>query len=159
IGMKLVVSWSPQGVGAALAYLVGMLALGTALPHGVRFLGAKWNWQTVIMTSSGLAIAGGLLILLLGDGPHLALRSRLQGLNVRRILCAFRSEQLRAPALGYFGHMWELYTFWTLVPVMIGRSSVGLRGLSVPGLAFVVIAIGAVGCIAGGRLSRKHGSA
>ena len=38
LGMKLVVSWVPQQAGAALAWLVGMLTLGTALPHGVRML-------------------------------------------------------------------------------------------------------------------------
>ncbi|MGV0951998.1 MAG: MFS transporter, partial [Azonexus sp.] len=36
LGMKLVVSWVPERAGAALAQLVGMLTLGTALPHGIR---------------------------------------------------------------------------------------------------------------------------
>ena len=43
IGMKLIVSWEPKRTGSALAYLVGMLTLGTALPQGVRFLGARWE--------------------------------------------------------------------------------------------------------------------
>jgi MFS family permease len=160
IGMKLVVGWAPQGVGAALAYLVGMLTLGTALPQGVRFIGARWNWQAVILTSSGLAVASGLLILLLGNGPHLALRSHLHDTRMRGVLGAFRSEPLLAAALGYFGHMWELYAFWTLVPLMISKAvSVKLQELSVPGLAFVVVAIGSVSCIVGGRLSRTVGSA
>jgi MFS family permease len=62
IGMKLVVSWAPQRTGSALAYLVGMLTLGTALPQGVRFIGARWNWQQVILSSSGLAIIAAFLI-------------------------------------------------------------------------------------------------
>ena len=69
IGMKLVVSWAPKKTGPALAYLVGMLTLGTALPQGVRFLGASWNWRDTILTSSGLAVAGAFLVFLLGDGP------------------------------------------------------------------------------------------
>ncbi|HQU90500.1 MAG TPA: MFS transporter, partial [Denitromonas sp.] len=36
LGMKLVVSWVPERAGHALAQLVGMLTLGTALPHGVK---------------------------------------------------------------------------------------------------------------------------
>ena len=40
LGMKLVVSWVPERAGAALAQLVGMLTLGTALPHGIRLAGA-----------------------------------------------------------------------------------------------------------------------
>jgi MFS family permease len=160
IGMKLVVTWAPTRRGAALAYLVGMLTLGTALPQGVRFLGARWNWQAVIVSSSALAIAGGMLILFLGDGPHLALRPRLAAARMGGVLGAFRSEKLRAAALGYFGHMWELYTFWTLVPLIIGTAvALKLQRVSVPGLAFVIIAIGAIGCIMGGLWSRKVGSA
>jgi len=157
IGMKLVVSWEPKQTGVALAYLVGMLTLGTALPQGVRFIGAQWNWQAVILSSSGLAIAGAVIAFSLGDGPHLAVRSGLSRLaGVQR---AFRSKKLRAAALGYFGHMWELYTFWTLVPLILGTSlAVKVQHLSGPGLAFIIIAIGAVGCILGGWLSRRIGS-
>ena len=62
LGMKLVVSWVPERAGAALAQLVGMLTLGTALPHGVRALGAGLDWQIVVLTSSALAIIGGLFV-------------------------------------------------------------------------------------------------
>jgi len=160
IGMKLVVSWAPQRRGAALAYLVGMLTLGTALPQGVRFLGARWNWQAVILTSSVLAIAGALLIFVLGDGPHLARGPRLVIQRMGGILEAFKSERLRAAALGYFGHMWELYTFWTLVPLILSAGlSAKIQRINVAGLAFLIIAIGAAGCILGGLWSRSVGSA
>lgn len=159
IGMKLVVSWEPKRTGAALAYLVGMLTLGTALPQGVRFIGAQWKWQAVIFSSSWLAIAGAVLIFSLGDGPHLAIRSGLSQERLAGVLSAFRSEKLRAAALGYFGHMWELYTFWTLVPVILSTGlAVKAQHVSVPGLAFIIIAIGAAGCILGGLLSRRIGS-
>jgi MFS family permease len=158
IGMKLVVSWAPTRTGSALAYLVGMLTLGTALPQGVRFFGAHWDWQIVILTSSGLALAGALLILLLGDGPHLSLRPRGSPIS-GGVLAAFRSRNLRAAALGYFGHMWELYTFWTLVPLIVATAvHARLPQLSVPGLAFIIIAAGSLGCIIGGVMSRKIGS-
>jgi MFS family permease len=159
IGMKLVVSWEPKRTGAALAYLVGMLTLGTALPQAIRFIGAQWNWQAVILSSSGLAIAGAVLIFSLGDGPHLAIGSRLSRKRLGGVLSAFKSEKLRAAALGYFGHMWELYTFWTLVPLILSTGlAVKVQHLSVPGLAFIIIAIGAAGCIIGGLLSRRIGS-
>ena len=159
IGMKLVVSWEPKRTGAALAYLVGMLTLGTALPQGVRFIGAQWNWQAVILSSSGLAIAGAVLISSLGDGPHLAIRSGLSQKRLAGVLSAFKSEKLRAAALGYFGHMWELYAFWTLVPLILSSDlAVKVQHLSVSGLAFIIIAIGAVGCILGGWLSHRIGS-
>jgi len=103
IGMKLVVSWEPKRTGAALAYLVGMLTLGTALPQGVRFIGARWNWQAVILSSSVLAIAGAVLIFSLGDGPHLAIRS---GLSRKRLAggagrdCSPACGKFRGSALG-----------------------------------------------------------
>jgi len=159
IGMKLVVSWEPKRRGAALAYLVGMLTLGTALPQGIRFIGAQWNWQAVILTSSGLAIVGALLIFSLGDGPQLTIRSGLSGKRLADVVSAFKSDKLRAAAFGYFGHMWELYTFWTLVPLILSTGlAVKVQPLSVPGLAFIIIAIGAVGCMLGGLLSRRIGS-
>jgi MFS family permease len=161
IGMKLIVSWAPERTGSALAYLVGMLTLGTALPQGVRFLGANWNWQAVILTSSGLAMLAALLIVLLGDGPHLAAGPRIRGQLMGGVVAAFRAEKLRAAALGYFGHMWELYTFWTLVPLFLGTALLRTEGahLSIPGLAFAIIAAGALGCILGGVLSHRIGSA
>jgi MFS family permease len=158
IGMKLIVSWAPKQTGAALAYLVGMLTLGTALPQGVRFIGARWNWQTVILSSSGLAILAACLIVWLGDGPHLALRPHVRRMG--GVVAAFASEKLRAAALGYFGHMWELYTFWTLVPLILATSlHLNMQQFSVPGLAFLIIAVGAAGCVGGGMLSRRIGSA
>ncbi len=160
IGMKLVVSWAPDRTGPALAYLVGMLTLGTALPQGVRFVGAHWQWQVVILTSSGLALVAALLIFHLGDGPHLARRAQMPGKSAGSVIAAFASENLRAAALGYFGHMWELYTFWTLVPLILAASpDLSSLKLGVPGLAFLIIAIGAIGCFAGGAISRRVGSA
>lgn len=161
IGMKLVVSWEPQQTGLALAYLVGMLTLGTALPQGMRSLGASWNWQEVIASSSGLAVLAALMIYFLGDGPHLAKVRRGAKKRLGGISSAFASGKFRAAAFGYFGHMWELYTFWTLVPLLIARRVVQLRlpDVNVPGLAFGIIAIGAIGCIVGGVSSRRVGSA
>ena len=159
IGMKLIVSWAPTKTGSALAYLVGMLTLGTALPQGVRFFGAHWNWRIVILSSSGLALVAALLILALGDGPHLARRPRVTS-TAGGVVSAFQSQNLRAAALGYFGHMWELYTFWTLVPLIVATGVHSrLPQLSVSGLAFIIIAVGSLGCIVGGVLSRKIGSA
>ena len=63
----------------------------------------------------------------------------------------------RASAFGYFGHMWELYAFWTLVPFLLAL--VLARGgqaapLAVSAWSFAVIGAGALGCVLGGRLSR-----
>ena len=66
----------------------------------------------------------------------------------------------RASALGYFGHMWELYAFWALTPALLVVS-----GLATPGSAelsawsFAIIGIGLLGCVASGQASVRIGSA
>jgi MFS family permease len=161
IGMKLVVSWSPQHTGHALGWLVGMLTLGTALPHLMRSIGAAIDWRLVILASSGLAAIASAVVLRLGDGPHLP-RSRPSALSLGAVFAAFRIPEFRASALGYFGHMWELYAFWTITPLLVKGA---LRGTSLDHptalafLSFLVIGVGGFGCIAGGMISRRLGSA
>lgn len=160
LGMKLVVSWVPDRAGSALAQLVGMLTLGTALPHGVHLLGAGWPWQATILTSSLLALAAAAIILRLGDGPHLRRRHDAPPLRLGRVVLAFAQPEFRASALGYFGHQWELYAFWTLAPALVILAGLAPAGSpSVSGIAFAIIGIGALGCIAGGAASRTWGSA
>ncbi len=160
LGMKLVVSWVPQRAGSALAWLVGMLTLGTALPHGIRLLGTGAPWQATLFVASGLALLAAVLILRLGDGPHLRRNPQAPRLRPGRLVQAFAIPAFRASALGYFGHMWELYAFWTLVPALVVLGGLAEAGsASVSGLAFAVIGIGALGCFAGGWWSQRIGSA
>jgi MFS family permease len=161
VGMKLVVSWAPQASGEALGWLVGMLTLGTALPHAVRAAGGGWSWNLVVLTSSALALVAAAMVLRLGDGPHLKLSS---GGDPRwgGVMKAFRVAPFRASAFGYFGHMWELYAFWTLTPFLL--AVVLARGgqaapAAVSAWSFAVIGAGALGCVLGGRLSRSAGGA
>jgi len=158
LGMKLVIGWTPKHTGAALAWLVGMLTLGTALPHLLRgaSLGLPWEWP--LLGASCLALAGGALILALGDGPHLPPSSGKARLLDG--LAALRVARFRAVAGGYFGHCWELYALWTLSPFLVARE-VARLGASpdwIPWLAFGVIALGFLGCVGGGALSRRRGS-
>jgi len=160
LGMKLVVSWVPERAGAALAQLVGMLTLGTALPHGIRLAGAGWSWQATILVSSVLALVAAAMIFGLGDGPHLKRRHNAPPLRLGRVFYAFSVQEFRASALGYFGHQWELYAFWTLVPALVLLSGLATPGsTALSGLAFAIIGIGALGCILGGWWSQRIGSA
>jgi MFS family permease len=161
IGMKLVVAWAPQHTGHALGWLVGMLTIGTALPHLLRAIGAAFDWRIVILASSALAVLASILILRLGDGPHLP-RSAPSALSLGAVLNAFRIADFRASALGYFGHMWELYAFWTITPLIVKAAVHGtafdqLGTVSL--LSFLVIGSGGLGCVLGGMLSRRWGSA
>jgi MFS family permease len=167
MGMKLIVGWAPNRTGQALAQLVAMLVLGTALPHAMRVMGAGFPWQLIISASSVLAVGGAIVIAILGDGPHSAVRARGRAGGVAStvaqpgVIDAFRVPSFRAATFGYFGHMWELYTFWTAVPLLISHSSLvaGFPGIGVPAMSFAVIGMGALGSLAGGVLSRHIGSA
>lgn len=167
MGMKLIVGWAPDRTGQALAQLVAMLVLGTALPHAMRVMGAAFAWQSIISASSVLAVAGAVVIGALGDGPHASARARPNNTRMLEtelrptVLDAFRIRGFRAATLGYFGHMWELYTFWTMVPILISHSTLTARfpGLGVPAMSFAVIGIGAIGSLTGGVFSRRLGSA
>ncbi|WP_104012919.1 MFS transporter [Burkholderia anthinoferrum] len=162
MGMKLIVGWAPDRTGSALAQLVAMLTLGTALPHAMRVVGTGLPWQWIITASSVLALIGAVVIGVLGDGTYPRTNAAVgrQG-SPAAVLVAFRIRAFRAATFGYFGHMWELYTFWTAVPLLIAHTALASQfpRFGVSGLAFGVIATGAIGSLVGGMLSRTLGSA
>ncbi len=161
IGMKMIVSWAPDRAGQSLALLVAMLTLGTALPHLLRSTTGAVPWQWVVGTSSVLAVIGAAMIRALGDGPHLAPPARRGAQRRPTVLRAFAIPDFRAAAFGYFGHMWELYAFWTIIPLLVAAMDLAeaYPALGVSGLSFLVIGAGAAGCLAGGSLARMVGSA
>lgn len=158
LGMKMVIAWTPRHAGAALAWLVGMLTLGTALPHLMRGMTLGMPWQWPLFGASALALVGGALVYLLGEGPHLP--KSAGPVPLRQGLVALRWPDFRAAVGGYVGHMWELYAFWVLVPLLVGRelARLGWSDGFVPVMSFAVIAAGSLGCIGGGMLSRRRGS-
>ena len=169
LGMKMIVQWVGGKPAAALGWLVGMLTLGTAMPHGLRAVGASWSWATVVLASSMLAVLGAVAIYLLGDGPHGTPPRRSDSPIAARqaVRNAFALPAFRATAFGYFGHMWELYAFWSVLPLLCqpiaaelaGRSGESGAPVLVALISFSVIAMGSIGCVAGGQLSRHVGSA
>jgi MFS family permease len=156
IGMKLVVSWVPDRAGQMLGWLVGMLVLGTGLPHLVRGLAFTPDWQSVIHTASGLALLAAVAVAWLGDGPHHGQRRHLHWGGV---LQAFRAPRFRAAALGYFGHMWELYAFWAIAPLLVAAAGFGPAARHIYLATAAIFLAGGVGCVLGGLLSRRLGSA
>ncbi|MCX7700332.1 MAG: MFS transporter [Gemmataceae bacterium] len=151
LGMKLAVGWMPRQKGEALGWLVGALVLGTASPHLIRAAGQDWPWRNVVTAATVLTLLAAGIVLWLGDGPS---PPRPVPLRWGGVLRAFGRTRFRAAALGYFGHMWELYAFWFLVPQLI-RSS-GQPEVSLG--SFIVMAMGALGCVLGGIVARRLGS-
>jgi MFS family permease len=158
VGMKIAADYFEKGLGRSLGLLVGALVLGTAFPHILAGYGKGLPWTLVIWVTSGLALAGGLLILLfVPNGPF---RKRSSGLDLYAFFKVFRKPGFRAAAFGYFGHMWELYAFWAFVPFMIDTYTSGHSGvvLSTEALAFAVIGIGGPACVLSGYLSGSIGT-
>jgi len=154
VGMKIAAGWYTKGLGAALGLLIGALVLGTAAPHGLRALGEHWPWQAVMWAVSLIAAAGGVLMMaLVPDSPSLPRAARIRPLALAVI---WTDRKVRASACGYFGHMWELYALWVLVPLIIATR---LPASQVAAASFAVIGAGAVGCAVGGMLVRRFGSA
>nr|WP_317239081.1 MFS transporter [Hymenobacter sp. 5516J-16] len=118
---------------------------------------AQLPWQYVTGATSALALLGGLaLVLLVPDGPH---RRAGQQLKFTAFLAGFRERPFRAAAFGYFGHMWELYTFWAFVPVLLATYNRAHPGaeLPVPLLSFLIIGVGSLACVGSGLLSQRLG--
>ncbi|BBO73939.1 membrane protein [Desulfosarcina widdelii] len=159
VGMKIAAGWYEKGLGNALGFLIGALVLGTAFPHLLKGGFSALSWQAVMAVSSGVCLFGGLLMaLLVPDGPYL---KTAPVFDPRALTALFRRRLLRAAALGYFGHMWELYTLWAFVPVFLGAYASQNPDvfLNLPVWSFAIIGIGSLGCIVGGMLSIRHGSA
>jgi MFS family permease len=156
LGMKLVVSWAPDRAGLALGWLVGALTLGTALPFLLRGLGESWPWQTIVRGASGFALASGIIISFVGQGPHAKSGGRL---GWGKVAAAFRIPRFRSSAFAYFGHMWELYAFWCIVPALVLVTRPDFESGTAYLVVFSVIAAGAVGCVTGGFLGRRVGGA
>jgi len=162
LGMKLVVTWAPARAGETLGWLVGMLTLGTALPHAIRAAGSGASWRVAVLAASVCALVAGLMVLALGDGPHLRRTAAARSPGWGSVLRAFRVPAFRAAALGYFGHMWELYALWTITPALVAAALAragSADAVSISAWSFAVIAVGGAGCVLGGWLSRRYGSA
>jgi MFS family permease len=158
VGMKLVAQRYRRDLGWRLGILVGSLTLGTAIPYALFAAGAHIPWRMLLLVASLLAVAGGILVKIgIGDGPYLQKSPRF---DVRAAFRVFRFRKFRLQAFGYFGHMWELYAFWSLA-ASFAAASFGRHGgkspISVPLLAFLIIGIGVFGCLLGGWVSRHTG--
>jgi MFS family permease len=147
-GMKLLAGWFEQGRGFALGALVGFLAIGSALPHLLAAIGAVTgnNWHFVMKASTLQAVIGGALILIfVREGPHAAKSPPFDITQVGEVL---RNRRLRLATFGYLGHMWELYSLWTWIAVILGASSASNTSEArVRFIAFAVMAVGLAGCI------------
>ena len=158
VGMKIAADYYEKGLGQSLSWLVGALVLGTAAPHGIALLTAELPWRWVIIAVSALSVVGGgLMLLLVPAGPFRKAGQRLVWTSFTKI---FGAAGFKKAAFGYFGHMWELYTFWAFVPLLLlaYRQEHSDVAYSLSFWSFAVIAIGSLGCVVGGQLASRFGA-
>ncbi|MFD2935003.1 MFS transporter [Spirosoma flavum] len=158
VGMKIAADRFKTGLGQAMGFLVGALVLGTAFPYLIRGLGASVPFRTLLLSVSLLAISGGVLLTAVVPTKPILTRGHL--FNVQALLSLGKPSAFRPAMLGYFGHMWELYTFWAFLPTLLSYYQQQHPAIYIMNSlwAFGAIAAGALGCVGGGYLALRIGS-
>jgi len=154
-GLKVISGWFTKRRGMALGVLVGALTVGSAFPHLVR--GTGLDWMPVILTSSALALVGGILMwLFVHDGPHDTTASPF---SLKLVGAVMRNRGVRLSTYGYLGHMWELYAMWawTAAFLLASAEAGGYSTGWISTATFAVIAIGGVGSWWAGTLADRFG--
>ncbi|WP_283135069.1 MFS transporter [Rhizohabitans arisaemae] len=155
--LKLISTWYRHGRGAAMGLLIGALTVSSGVPHLINGLGGL-NWRTVIVATSALTLAGGLITLtVVKEGPYPFPAAALDPRQARRIL---RDRGTRLAVIGYLGHMWELYAMWTWFLLFFSAALDGQgRGGSLLGVyvTFAVFAIGGLANYTGGLCGDRYG--
>ena len=157
-GLKLIATWFARGRGLAMGAAVGALTLGSSAPYLIRALGAHVAWQPVVMVSAGAALGAAILLLAFArEGPFATVRPKA---DLSRIVGVLRDPVLTLANLGYFGHMWELYAMWGWFYAYASAARHARPDHAGPAaalLTFLALAVGALGCVAGGLLADRIG--
>lgn len=158
VGMKIASDYFKDGLGKSLGFLVGALVLGTAFPHLLKTITSQFPWEYVIYATSALSALGAICIFLfVPNGPF---RVAGQKFVFSACLTGFKNVNFRSAAFGYFGHMWELYTFWAFLPgmLLLYNNTHPTNSLKVSLFSFLIIASGGISCMIAGLISQKFGA-
>jgi len=155
--MKMVSTWFRSRRGLAIGTVVGALTVGKATPYLVHALPGAGVGQVVLAASAGALAAALLVALGYREGPY---PFPPRPFSWRLVAEVARERRFRLATGGYLGHMFELYSFWTWIPVFLAASAAS-RGSASPAAvslsAFGTIAVGGLGCVWGGLVADRAG--
>jgi MFS family permease len=159
--MKMASTWFRARRGLAIGTVVGALTVGKATPYLVHAMPNAGASQ-VILTASCCAFVSSLLVAFFyADGPYPFPPRPFSWSLVRTV---FEQREWRLATGGYLGHMFELYSFWTWIPLFLA-ASVAAHGTTahehtaslVSLIAFGTIAVGGIGSVWGGLDADRRG--
>jgi MFS family permease len=158
--MKMIATWFRAQRGLAIGTVVGALTIGKATPYLVHAIPGVGVRPVVLVASAGAVVAALLVAFGYRDGPYPFAARPFSWSLVAEVV---RVRDWRLSTGGYLGHMFELYAFWTWIPVYLAASAaataVGSRpaGSLVSLIAFGTIAVGGAGCVWGGLTADRLG--
>lgn len=150
IGMRLLATWY-KGLGPRLGILLAAYTFGAGVAAMLRVAQVPFVWAVLGATALALVAAG--VALWLEPGGLLPAR---QDLDPKALARSYRVPMYRWSSFGYFGHMWELFAFWGLVPFWLAAA--GIEGAVGHAALAAVYAAGALGCLWAAYASPRIGS-
>jgi len=158
--LKMIATWFRAQRGLAIGTVVGALTIGKATPYLVHAIPGVGVQSVVLTASAGAVLAAALVGFGYREGPYpFAARPFSWSLAADVV----RVREWRLATGGYLGHMFELYAFWTWIPVFLAASAAAIVVETRPGaeavslIAFGTIAVGGVGCVWGGLTADRIG--
>jgi MFS family permease len=159
--MKMISTWFRSQRGLAVGTIVGALTIGKATPYLVHAIPGAGETPVILTTTAGAILASLLVLFSYNDGPYpFPARAFSWGL----VASVFRERRWRLATGGYLGHMFELYSAWTWLPVFVAASMAAHGPHSGPrhdslasAISFAIIAVGGIGCVWGGLVADRRG--
>ena len=161
--MKMASTWFRARRGLAIGTVVGALTVGKATPYLVHAFPAAGPRAVILVASICAVLASLLIAAFYIDGPYPFPPRPFAWSLVHTVV---ERREWRLATSGYLGHMFELYSFWTWIPLFLAASvaaqhgstanSAGAAGL-VSAVAFGTIAVGGLGCVWGGLSADARG--
>jgi MFS family permease len=159
--MKMISTWFRSQRGLAVGTVVGALTVGKAGPYLVHAIPGAGVTPVVLSATVAALLSSLIVAIVYVDGPY---PFPPRPFSWDLVATVFRGRQFRLATGGYLGHMFELYSAWTWLPVFVAASTAAAGMSAGPAhdsfssaVAFAAIAIGGFGCVWGGRVADRRG--